>query len=257
MCSRTTTRFIGKSQTQPPGFESKSLNFVLQSITLPSKVIPMQHNEAEEHLRVIRSLMEKATIYRAISAPTALVGGSLALAAGIGLFAAGKSDTCGTIAFYGTWLTVFILTCFANGLFIWRDAKRRGDAFISSGMKMALMALLPSHLTAGVISAVTVCLSFAFFDPFVILPLIWIVLHGIGLLATTHFAPRSLICLGWTFLIFGLATFVVITIGYDIQRLLQLNNLQFGNLLMAVTFGGFHLLYAALTWPRGAAKANA
>ena len=30
---------------------------------------------AEEHLRVIRSLMERATVYRAISAPTALVGG--------------------------------------------------------------------------------------------------------------------------------------------------------------------------------------
>jgi len=30
--------------------------------------------EAEEHLRVIRSLMEKATIYRAVSAPTALAG---------------------------------------------------------------------------------------------------------------------------------------------------------------------------------------
>ena len=34
-------------------------------------------SEAEEHLRVIRSLMEKATIYRAISAPTALLGGVL------------------------------------------------------------------------------------------------------------------------------------------------------------------------------------
>ncbi len=33
------------------------------------------HSEAEEHLRVIRSLMERGTIYRAISAPVALAGG--------------------------------------------------------------------------------------------------------------------------------------------------------------------------------------
>src|SRR5437764_425407 len=36
---------------------------------------------AEENLRVIRQLMERVTVYRAISAPTALVGGILALLA--------------------------------------------------------------------------------------------------------------------------------------------------------------------------------
>ena len=36
---------------------------------------------AEAHLRVIRSLMERATVYRAISTPTALVGCVLALGA--------------------------------------------------------------------------------------------------------------------------------------------------------------------------------
>ena len=35
--------------------------------------------EAREQLRVIRSLMERATIYRSISAPTALIGGLLSL----------------------------------------------------------------------------------------------------------------------------------------------------------------------------------
>jgi len=39
-----------------------------------------ERSRGEEHLRVIRSLMERATIYRAISAPTALLGGLLALA---------------------------------------------------------------------------------------------------------------------------------------------------------------------------------
>ena len=38
-----------------------------------------ERQRAEEHLRVIRTLMERATIYRAISAPTALAGGLIAL----------------------------------------------------------------------------------------------------------------------------------------------------------------------------------
>ena len=50
------------------------LSFVLQSYVMDER------KRAEEHLRVIRSLMERATIYRAISAPTALVGSILALA---------------------------------------------------------------------------------------------------------------------------------------------------------------------------------
>ena len=38
-----------------------------------------ERHRAEEHLRVIRTLMERATIYRAISASTALIGGLIAL----------------------------------------------------------------------------------------------------------------------------------------------------------------------------------
>ena len=37
---------------------------------------------AAEHLRTIRSLMERATVYRAISGPGALLGGVLALGVG-------------------------------------------------------------------------------------------------------------------------------------------------------------------------------
>ena len=34
---------------------------------------------ASEHLRIIRQLMERATVYRSIAAPVALVGGVVAL----------------------------------------------------------------------------------------------------------------------------------------------------------------------------------
>ena len=38
-----------------------------------------EQSRAEEDLRVIRTLMERAATYRAISAPTALVGGILSI----------------------------------------------------------------------------------------------------------------------------------------------------------------------------------
>ena len=40
------------------------------------------HQEAAEQLRVIRSMMERATIFRALSGEAALLGGAMALVAG-------------------------------------------------------------------------------------------------------------------------------------------------------------------------------
>ena len=80
--------------------------------------------EAEEHLRVIRSLMEKATIYRAISAPSALVGGVCSTGFGAWLYfhwrplpEGTESTAFGRWFFFG-WMAVLILTMAANAIFI-------------------------------------------------------------------------------------------------------------------------------------------
>jgi hypothetical protein len=228
----------------------------------------MQRQEAEVHLRIIRSLMEKATVYRAIAAPTALVAGLLAvIAAYVGSqlersLAAVPTDNFSElqlIQFLLLWGVVLVVVAGANGWFLYADARRRDEKFVSSGMKMALLALLPSHLTALVLSHV-----FAYRPS--VLATIWITLHGLGLLATAHFSPRSMIYLGWAFLIAGLVSLLQFLASPDDQSFWLANG--FGSalhgviphvsphVLMAITFGGFHLIYAACTWPRGAAKAS-
>jgi hypothetical protein len=207
-------------------------------------------SEAEEHLRIIRSLMEKATIYRAISAPTALVGGLLALiAAGIlwRLTPAqdGEPENWPDMRLYFLmpWLLVLALTGAANMCFLWRDARLRGDPFISPGMKAALTALAPSFLVAGYC---TFFLVGCFSSGAVLgLPTIWMVLYGVGLLATSHFSPRSIHVLGWSFLVAGLASLTGAWILPWLREPWQICNLQ-----MAATFGLFHIIYAACTWRR-------
>lgn len=65
----------------------------------------MNRSAAEEHLRVIRELMERATVYRAVSAPAALFCGLIALSvSGLALIP-GRFSPCASITLSspGSW----------------------------------------------------------------------------------------------------------------------------------------------------------
>jgi hypothetical protein len=222
-------------------------------------------SEAEENLRVIRSLMEKATIYRAISAEAAAVGGILAI---IGSFSMGNwvaalflkdriIDTApNRWAFFGTWTVVLILATAANLYVLRRAATSRGDRFISQGMKLALVSLLPSFVVAGLLTLLVLQKPL-----FVVCVPVWISCYGLALLATRHFAPRSLVWLGWAFIGAGMLAFIYVgdaiadlfypqmkwPIPLDVAAW---SRVYLAQALMAATFGLFHLIYAASTWSR-------
>ena len=205
-------------------------------------------SEAEEHLRVIRSLMEKATIYRAISAPTALVGGVCSVVFGFSLHFYWRSLPPPTVLdgegvswlFIRGWIGVLAVTCAANTWFLWRDAGRRGEPLISAGMKQALKCLVPPMLVGGFV-------TFLLGERPFYLPFVWMIFYGLALLATTPFAPRSIPRLGWVFLFAGFVTFCLRG---------KAAVLTDPNLLMTATFGLFHLIYAACTWPRNATQSD-
>ena len=222
-------------------------------------------SEAEEHLRVIRSLMERATVYRAISAPGAAFGGVLAIAVSFafgnwwpGQMMLAPGTQLSGAAFILSWLGVLLVTAGINFWFIWREAEKRGDPFFSPGMRMARLAVLPSYIVAAFFTVG--CLVDPAHAGFIV-P-IWIICHGVGLLATSHFAPRSFAWLGWAFLLAGLcaassmvmasAALVGADLGLsakDAAALATSAAILQGQLWMASTFGLFHLVYAVCAWP--------
>lgn len=200
---------------------------------------------AEENLRVIRQLMERATIYRAISAPTALVGGLLALlAAGAVYFNNEVHPLLGRTVrpreFALIWIGALILVGIANAYFLWREAVRGNRPFISSGMRLALRAIAPNLLIPA---AFTVW----FFETGYLgaqeleLVTVWVAFYGLALLSTSLFAPRSLTILGWAFLLTALA---IPVLGDWIDGLTD----DVPDTIMGVSFGLYHLIYAAATW---------
>jgi hypothetical protein len=202
-------------------------------------------DSASRQLRVIRSLMERATIYRSLSAPTSLVGGLLSLGGFATAYYAKhhRQHPLSPTEFLIVWLVILALTCFANTVFLSRGAVQRGEPFFSSGMKCALSSLAPAFFSAGVLTALLMHRP-------IHLALIWITLYGIGLLATQHFAPRSLVILGLTFFLTGCGLMVTWKHFFMPNPHVEPSALVVSG-IMAATFGGFHLAYAAAVWALG------
>jgi hypothetical protein len=139
-------------------------------------------------------------------------------------------------SFHLRWLVALAFTFVINGWLILREARRRGDPLVSSGMRTAFVALFPPFLCGGI-----------FFSIFGAEPIpgFLAIFYGLGLLATGHFAPRSIVCLGWAFLLAGLIVFLLM-VGRMLPAALT------PDLIMLTTFGGFHFVYATCTWPRRA-----
>lgn len=201
-------------------------------------------DSASRQLRVIRSLMERATIYRSISAPTALVGGLLSLGGFATAYYAKhhRHQPLSHNEFLVVWLVILALTCFTNAIFLSRGAARRSESFFSSGMRCALTSLAPAFFSAGLLT----CLLHRPIE----LVLLWITLYGMGLLATQHFAPRSLVILGLTFFLTGCGLLLTWKHLFMPNPHVEPSALVVSG-IMAATFGGFHLAYAAAVWALG------
>ncbi|HEY1052675.1 MAG TPA: hypothetical protein VGE39_23050 [Prosthecobacter sp.] len=197
---------------------------------------------AVENLRIIRSLMEKAHIYRAVSAPAALTGGVLALVASVwpvqhGLAHQGAAVMCEP-CFLQMWLAILAVASVLNVVLLAREARRRNQAFVSAGMRMALKAFVPPMLVGGVVGIGLI----VFLHQLVMAALVWALCYGLALLATAGFSPRSLVRLGWAFIITGLALFLAWAAVPDV-RLLPTDELP-ASAIMGATFGLLHVAYA-------------
>jgi len=204
-------------------------------------------SRAEEDLRVIRTLMERATIYRAISAPTALVGGVLSILSAVFIHLSNQSQSLigrpiRPREFVFIWIDVLILTVVMNALFVWREARSSGRPFISPGMKLALRAIAPNLIVPAIFTLWFLKIGFLGAVELELV-VIWVVFYGLALLSTALFAPRSLAILGWAFLLTGVSVPVIANAVEGLP-----DNVP--TMVMGLTFGLYHLIYAACTWSR-------
>lgn len=180
------------------------------------------HDRAMDNLRFIRETMERAGSFTAVSG-----WGEVA----IGLTALVAAWVAQRQASDAAWLAVWSAEALlALGVGAWAVARKaraaRMPLLSGPGRKVAL-ALAPALIAGAVLTAVL-------FDAGLVgaLPGTWMLLFGSGIVAAGVYSVRIVPVMGASFMVLGSAALVVPP--------------EWGNALMALGFGGLHILFGSL-----------
>ncbi|MBL9117198.1 MAG: hypothetical protein JNJ83_19485 [Verrucomicrobiaceae bacterium] len=194
---------------------------------------------AFDHLRVIRTLLERSQIYRTVSAPAALVGGTLAV-----VLSARFAFKVDASTFVIAWLAMLVITAKLNLLLLYQAAAQSGRPLVSQEFKHAVQAMSPAFVGFGLLGLLTAWKR----EELALASIIWVMGYGCGMLAASGFSPRSIKRLGSGFLAMGV---VFTTIWSMPERWSSyLTDGQFSSLVMGSTFGVLHIGYAAAVFLR-------
>lgn len=199
-------------------------------------------NESEKalnQLNLIREMMEKATVYRALSAPAAIFGGLLAVLLGLYFLLQDKNgEFVDGAHYFWTWVVALIIADSFNALLLFKRAKREGSKFISSGVKLTILRTAPAAIAGAIISFE------ATKNDIELCTLVWILCYGAALLAMGEVAPRSLKRLGWSFIVFGTVFFLIwMKFKAALSPVLGIGYLGSASIMMIATFGILHIGY--------------
>ena len=195
----------------------------------------MEPNAAAEHLQVIRTLMERAALYRRTLAPIMLYVGVVGTLAGIGGIVMGI-DALG--AFYAWWLTTAAFALAGTYVIARRQAGRDGEPFWSPPALRVTEALAPP-LTAGlVLSLVLVVLEAA--PPRGLFVLTNALFYGCAVHAAGFFMPRGMKLFAWLVILLSAAGAAGLAVLEP-----EVAGARLAHAAMGGVFGVLHLAYGA------------
>jgi hypothetical protein len=202
----------------------------------------MEPNWATENLQVIRTLMERATIYRRALAPIMLTAGLLGIAGGIAGWLL-HFDSPRSFALF--WSVICMVGIAAAFMLVRRQALKAAEPFWSPPTRRVTQAVLPSFF-AGLFTVAALFLP-RWSDPLQAWwpPLLWMIFYGCALHAAGFFMPRGIKLFAWIFILTGGALFLVLS---GLSNVLPLH---YAHGVMGIIFGGLHLAYGLYLYATG------
>jgi hypothetical protein len=189
---------------------------------------PSLHLRALEHLRFIRETMEGAACFTAVSGLGQVLVGFTAVVAA---FVAARQPTP------SLWLTVWLIEGFVGfavtaGAVAWKARRADLDLFSRPGRRFAL-GLFPPLVAGALLTPVLFAAG-----SFAVLPGLWLLLYGAGVVSGGAFSVRIVPVMGVAFMSLGAATLLA--------------RASWGDALMALGFGALHVIFGIIiAWRHG------
>ncbi len=216
---------IGVSVKMPGVTSLDKYCFALQSIHV-------NPNWAAENIQVIRTLMERSSLYRRAMAPIMIVVGIIGVVSSVIPFFWPIKSNPGFSLF---WLSSAVIALFSAFLLVRKQAVKEGEPFWSSPTRRIAQAITPAFV-AGFVPVIF--FSFPEFGSpklIWILPPIWMLLYGCALHAAGFFMQRGIRLFGWIFVAAGCAVSIC---GLVFP---QLQTMTAAHIVMGIFFGLAHL----------------
>ncbi len=182
------------------------------------------HDRAMDNLRYIRETMERSASFTHVSGMGGVLMGFVAL--GAAMLAAGASSST-------EWLTIWLLAASVSlgtaVVFMDRKSRAEGMTILSgAGRKFAWGVTPPlvagAVLTLGIVRAGTLDM----------LPGMWLLLYGAAVVVGGSHSVRPIPIMGAAFMAAGTGAL--------------LTPASWGNVWMAVAFGGLHIVFGSVIW---------
>jgi len=181
------------------------------------------HGVAADNLRFIRATMENATAFTGISGKGYALAGLTAIAAA---WIAAQQTL--PLLWLAVWLLEATLACSVTLLLSADKARRQGKSLWSGSGRKLLFAFLPTMAVGAVVT-----LAFYLQGNTVLLPGLWLILYGAGVMTAGAHSIRPVPLMGFLFIMLGSAQLLVPATA---------------NLTLALGFGGLHLAFGILIW---------
>jgi len=183
---------------------------------------------AMDNLRYIRETMEGASAFTAVPGAGGMLMGVTALVAA---FIASMQST--PALWLGVWIVDAAVSCLIGAVAMLQKARKAQTPLLSQPGRRFALSLAPP-LVAGAL--LTLFLFRA--ESVAILPGLWLLLYGAGVMTGGAFSVRVVPAMGMTFMALGTVALF--------------SPAAWGDIFMAVGFGGLHLIFGAIiAWRYG------